>query len=169
MSSLKISSAASPRSLAWIPWLFVAALGLVIAVNGALVYFALHSWSGLSTERPYERGLAYNQVLAAVERQEAAGWRLEIAFAPGTAEPRAGVLVVSAVDRDGRGIADLAVEAELRRPLERGAPMMLPLAAAGPGRYTGPLVLARPGQWDVHISAGKDGFVYQTSRRIIVP
>src|SRR5690606_15078373 len=58
----------------WYPWLFVAALGLVVAVNGVLISYAVGSFSGLDTAQPYERGLDYNATLAAARAQEEMGW-----------------------------------------------------------------------------------------------
>ena len=48
--------------------------GVVFAVNGVFVYFALDSWPGLATEAAYEQGLAHDQSLAeAAARPNAAG------------------------------------------------------------------------------------------------
>jgi len=38
------------------PWIFVAAMGLVILVNAVMIWFAVHSFTGLATEDPYDKG-----------------------------------------------------------------------------------------------------------------
>src|SRR4051794_15207153 len=85
-SLLRRPSGARHRSLAvtdipvrtsrFIPWIFVAGMLTVVAVNGALIYFATTTWSGMAINHAYDRGLAYNQVLAAAARQEALGWHV---------------------------------------------------------------------------------------------
>jgi uncharacterized protein YqcC (DUF446 family) len=65
------------RRDAWIPWVFVIAMAIVIAVNAVMVSFALGSWNGLVVDRSYERGLQYNQILAAQRQQDALGWQVQ--------------------------------------------------------------------------------------------
>ncbi len=47
----------------YIPWLFVAFFAVVLAANGALIAIALGSFTGLTTEHAYDKGLAYNRTL----------------------------------------------------------------------------------------------------------
>ena len=53
------------------PWIFVAAMGLVILVNAGMIYLAVHSFTGLATQDPYGKGLAFNRTLAAAQAQAA--------------------------------------------------------------------------------------------------
>ncbi|MEX0814747.1 MAG: FixH family protein, partial [Dongiaceae bacterium] len=50
----------------------------MLAVNAALVYLALDSFSGLETEGAYRRGVAYDATLAAARAQGEMGWRVAI-------------------------------------------------------------------------------------------
>ena len=60
----------------WIPWVFVGGMGLVIGVNAILVWFALTTFTGVTTPRAYDRGRTYNDVLAeAPDRTRLAGSR----------------------------------------------------------------------------------------------
>ena len=43
--------------------------GVVFAANGAFIFFALDSFTGLATDSPYQRGIEYNQTLAAAAEQ----------------------------------------------------------------------------------------------------
>ncbi|MBT3306984.1 MAG: nitrogen fixation protein FixH, partial [Alphaproteobacteria bacterium] len=45
-------------------WL-LAFFGTIFAVNAVLVFFALSSWPGLTTDKAYEEGIAYNRTLDA--------------------------------------------------------------------------------------------------------
>ena len=63
----------------------LAFFGVIFAVNGAFLYFALGSHSGVVAVEPYRKGLAYNQAIAAAEAQERRGWRMELPYAAGPA------------------------------------------------------------------------------------
>ena len=51
------------------------------AVNGAMIWIALSSWTGLATNQPYDKGLTYNRNLEAAARQAALGWQPRLAGA----------------------------------------------------------------------------------------
>lgn len=156
----------------WYPWLFIAAFGVVIAVNGVMIKLAVDSFSGVDTENPYERGLAYNDTLAAVRAQEALGWRVEFDAAParGEAAPGRRVAVEARfLDREGRALAGLAVRVLLVRPAAQGHDVELALVARGGGRYAAQTALPLAGQWDLRIVAEGDDARWQSSRRILVP
>ena len=69
-----MSTVMEPRRSAWIPWVFVGGLLLVVAVNAVLIVTAVGSFTGLTTGHSYDRGRAYNHVLAEAARQDALGW-----------------------------------------------------------------------------------------------
>ncbi|MBX6322027.1 MAG: FixH family protein, partial [Rhodospirillaceae bacterium] len=92
----------------WIPWTFVAAFLVLIAVNGILVVRAVESWPGVESANAYEEGLAYNRTLEEARRQKALGWRYAFAFTP--AGERAGRIEVSLYDRDGAALSQAKVD-----------------------------------------------------------
>ncbi len=159
---------ADPRRSRWIPWAFVAFMGVVIAVNAVFVWLALSTFTGTTVDRAYERGRLYNEVLAEAERQRAIGWRFEIAFRP-AAEQR-GTLFVYARDASGVPLDRLEFEAIALRPLERPDPLPLALRESGRGRYVAEIDLPKRGQWEVRLAArrGEVGPV-EVRERIIVP
>jgi nitrogen fixation protein FixH len=159
----------APSGARWIPWVFVGGMGLVFAVNAVMVWLAFASWSGLSTTAPYQRGLAYNRVLDAVARQEALGWQLSAAFVPEHAGAREGTIAIAVSDRDGRPVADLALEAEAARPLAEASSIALDLRPAGPGRYAAAAALPLAGQWELRLIARRAGDSLQATRRFLVP
>jgi nitrogen fixation protein FixH len=153
----------------WYPWLFVAAMGLVVVVNGGLVFLALKTWSGLETEQHYLKGLAYNENLKGAEAQDRLGWRVEVAFATVTANsPRAGQLTASFRDRAGTPLGGLAVEVLLIRPTQTGFDRKAALAHQGEGLYAAPVELPLPGQWDVRVHAWRGSDAFQAVKRIQV-
>lgn len=155
----------------WYPWIFVAAMGVVVLVNGALVAFALGSWTGLETEGHYEKGLAYNRDLAAAQAQAERGWRFAFALdgVTATGDSRAGALSATFADRDGVPLTDLEVRAVIRRPTAEGYDREVPLAFAGQGRYAAAAIFPLPGQWEVRIHAYRGDAIFQESRRVRLP
>lgn len=153
----------------WVPWAIVAAFAVVFAVNGGLVYFALESWTGLTTDHAYDEGLAYNRVIEQAEKEAKLGWKLAIAFVPDDKGKESGQLVVDASDRDGMPLERLAIKAELVRPLGEPAQIPVLLERTARGRYAAPLALPQPGQWDVYVTAAEGEAMVHTGRRILAP
>lgn len=156
----------------WYPWTFVAGMALVIAVNIALVIYAVGTFPGLETDDAYRKGLAYNKTLAAARAQEALGWRVDVRYAPrpaeDTAEGRGGELVVTLLDKSGEPLRGLDVAAALVRPTRAGLDMKIELEPAGRGEYRAEAILPVAGQWDVRILARRGDEDFQATRRILV-
>ncbi|HTZ79551.1 MAG TPA: FixH family protein [Stellaceae bacterium] len=151
----------------WVPWAMAGCFLIVFAVNGALAYFALHSDNGLVTEHPFELGNGYNEVLARGAAQDALGWHATIKFAP-----KAGLdgrLVARFTDKGGAPLAGLRVNVDLVRPIEPLPERVVTLQPAGDGTYEAPVVLARPGQWELRVTALRDGASYEFAERVVTP
>jgi len=125
----------------------IAFFGLIIAVNMVFVYFALDSWPGLSTEKAYEKGLAYNDKLAAAEAQAAKGWTSRITVAGD------GQVSVRLTDAGGTGIAGLTVGLHLKRPTREGIDRQLSLIQTEPGLYKGQAENLPGGRWIAEVTA----------------
>lgn len=159
---------AEPRSGRWIPWAFVAGFALVIAVNAALIWFAVGSFSGLAEAHPYRAGLAHNRTLEAARAQEALGWRAELAIEPAGTSGDVHVSI-ALHDRAGEPVAAESVTAEFIRPAARGHDRAAALASKGAGRYEATVPLGLPGQWEVRIDARHATGTWQTAQRVMVP
>jgi len=159
---------ASPSRSAyrWFPWGIAGAMGVVVAVNLVLTYFAFSSSTGLVSEHPFTEGNGYNAILLAGVRQDALGWRGEISFISTGA--KAGRLVAAVKDKAGKPLEGLAVVAHIERPVEPLPPSTLALRDAGAGRYEAAASLSRVGQWDVRIVAQRGGERYEFAERIFV-
>ena len=156
MNPITIDPQARPGR--WIPWTFVVGFGVVVAVNATMIVYAVTSFTGLATANPYERGVAYNQVLAEQDRQAALGWTLAPNFVAGRAGTNAGELTLRATGADGVPLSGLSVTVEMTRPVDAVAPVDLVLREAGNGLYRAEVTLPRAGQWDIHVvaTAGAD-------------
>jgi nitrogen fixation protein FixH len=142
----------------WIPWVFVGGMLLVVVVNGVMVYFALSTFPGLTTQNSYDRGRSYNRIIEEAARQDALGWRAEVAL-------RGERIALVVLDREGRAVEGL-VEAELARPLEG---TRVALGAARP-RDGFALPELRAGQWEFR-GAFTDarGQRFDIRQRLILP
>jgi nitrogen fixation protein FixH len=154
-----MSAVPEPQRGRWIPWAFVAFFGVVLVVNGVMIWIAAGSFPGLVTDRAYDEGLAYNRNLEAAEAQARLGWTaaLEARIIEGfTAE-----LVLTLVDREGLAVDRAVALARLGRPAETGSDFDLVLVPAGNGRYRAAFELPKVGVWDVHllVSRGDDRLV----------
>ena len=132
-----------PQRSRWIPWVFVGGMGLVLLVNIGMVYSALSTFTGVTVGQAYDRGRAYNHVLAEGARQDALGWRASVTLSGTT-------LVVTALDGSDQPVAGL-LEGVLRRPLE-GRDVPLSFATHGAGVWQSHLPSLPAGQWEARLS-----------------
>ncbi|MDP6833351.1 MAG: FixH family protein [Alphaproteobacteria bacterium] len=125
---------------------------LIVLVNGVFIYFALNSFSGLSTENAYVKGLNYNRTLAQDRMQREAGWQVT-ASAKRMAEGQIVVLEVVVKDAAGRPLNNVALSGQLRRPTHQGSDLPLDFQAMGGGGYRAMATPEALGQWDLRLSA----------------
>lgn len=148
-------------------WLVLGFFAVVLAVNGALVVFALSSWSGLATENAYLKGLKYNDTIAAAREQEALGWTSRVLLKAG-AEGH-GTIVLRLTDADGRTLSGLDVSVRMMRPASSRFDRVPVLAPTPDGTYAGEVPLPLAGQWIVEVSAAdRRGARYTMVHREVV-
>jgi nitrogen fixation protein FixH len=147
----------------YIPWLFVGGFALVIAVNATMIWFAVGSFSGLYTQKPRDRGLRYNEVLAEQQQRDALGWRVEAKW-----RPESGRLEIAVFDSDGRPLAASQLRAELVRPVEKRPPVGVALGVTDIGRFAGHVDLPERGSWDLDIVIERGGERYALTRRMFL-
>lgn len=145
----------------WIPWFFVLFFVLLAIVNAAFVTVALKTQPGVVTQQPYERGLAYDNELAAAKELEALGWQAEIALVGDNK------LMLNLIDDAQRPLSGAAVRAQVTRPVKDGHDFTLELKDQGNGVYSAPADFPLPGQWNVRIFATWQDKLYQSSRMIM--
>ena len=150
-----------PRRSAWMPWLFVGGLGIVVVVNACLIYFAVTSAKGLVVANPYEKGIAFNSQLARERAEVALGWKLAANYRDGTVE-------ASLTDRNGEPVGDATVTALFVRPIEGGGPAPLVLETVATGHFRGRIALPRLGQWDMTLEAAAGGSSVIETIRVVV-
>jgi nitrogen fixation protein FixH len=127
---------------------WIAFFAAVAATDAVLIFLAVSTFSGLETPDAYRKGLAYNGNLAAARAQDDRGWREQVALSADGAH-----LAIAIVDRDGRGVDDLRVTAQIGRPATTGADRRLTFSSDGAGRYTASTTDLGPGTWIASIEA----------------
>lgn len=154
-----------PHRDRWIPWAFVAFFATFIAVDAVMVYLAVGSFSGVSTQNAYQEGLEYNDKLAAMRREKALGWTAAVDFR--ASGPQQGRLVVTLLDRDGTPLTQAKAQAELVRPTQEGYDFTVPLVREGE-HFAADLDLPLAGQWEVRLAVSRGADSFHQRERIIV-
>jgi nitrogen fixation protein FixH len=143
----------------WIPWAIAASFVPVLGINGLLVQQALHSNTGLVSDHAFDTGQDYNRVIAAGRKQQALGWKAEIALTRNAGEARARI-TVRVRDAAGAALRGLELGGRLYSPVDPQPDQSLSLAEGEDGVYRQDIDLPRSGQWDAQLVArqGEDSF-----------
>ena len=131
---------------------FVAFFALIVVVNSIFIYMALNTHSGVVTQQPYEKGLAYNETLAKAKTQP----DLEH-----TVSYESGVL------RWSLPMGNAVVNANIVRPVQDGYDFEIPLKHMGGGIYEANPTLPLKGAWTAKLKAIWDDKQFQTSHDFI--
>ncbi|WP_299621431.1 FixH family protein [Pelagibius sp.] len=129
----------------------LAFFGVIILVNAIFVYMALNTWTGLTEENAYQKGLRYNETLAARDAQRDLGWQGAVALT--ALDDGSERLTVTLQDSQGIALTGLAVSAVLRRPTHEGFDQTLQFEERQSGEYETDLSLPLRGNWDLYLSA----------------
>lgn len=145
----------------------LAFFGIILAANGAFVYFALESWPGLSTADAYRRGVAYNDTLAGAAAQRRRGWRSAVSATP--ADGGGTHVEIRMTGRNGAPLTGLSATIGLRRPVGSGEQISAALSETAPGIYARAIRFPHAGQWTAEVTAtGSVGAPYRMVHRITV-
>lgn len=145
-----------PRRDKWIPWYFVMFFVAIALVDATMVTLAVRTHTGTVTDHAYEKGLAYNRVVAAEATQEALGWKASITL---TGKQ----LRVLLRDSNGAPLQAQSIKAHISRPTQAGMDFDVALKD-GQATIDFPL----KGLWEIRIYALANGHSYQQSQRVVV-
>ena len=144
--------------------IFLAFFAAVFAMNAAMIYTAISTYSGVVSNEPYRKGLHYNDRISADERQKRRGWTDTVAVS------RDGHVVVSLAGGDGRPIGGARLQAQLGRPTTNREDIVFDLNETAPGRYERQVGALEEGNWTITIEArtADDSIepVYRARRRL---
>jgi nitrogen fixation protein FixH len=148
------------------PWRFfpvatAGALLLVMVVNAGMVWSALRTFPGAAQNDGFDESNAYNQILDAVERQNALGWHVSAEILSN------GRAVLHLKDRHGQPLLGAKVEANAIRPLGPAYATRLQFLPSKDGSYLADAALPLRGQWDLMLYAVRAGQEYRVTRRVL--
>ncbi|MBU1212394.1 MAG: FixH family protein [Alphaproteobacteria bacterium] len=120
--------------------------GVMIAVNGVFLYFAMTTFTGIETADAYRKGVAYNASLEESRQLDKLGWKGAL---KATGERIEFVLKTA----DGAPVRGVRVEGRIGRPATDTFDRTVAFEDAGSGVYRSqPLALA-PGNWILALEA----------------
>ncbi len=143
-----------------IPWYFVLFFLTFMVLDGIFVYIAIHTNTGVVTDKAYEKGLAYDTLLEESRLQKEAG----IQHKTGFEEP---LLRLELQDRNGQPIEGANVTAKMIRPVQSGYDYDVTLTPQGKGVYTAEIHPPLPGAWTAKLDAQWDGQSFRTTYRLV--
>lgn len=141
---------------------FIAFFGIIFAVNGYFLYSALSTYTGIVAQEPYRKGLAYNERIAADERQVKLGWRDDLVV------ERSGVVRLSLSGAQGEPVRDVILGGSIGRPSTNREDRPLTFVAKG-GTYVADVGSLAEGNWVVDLlvrTSLSEEPVYRARRRI---
>jgi nitrogen fixation protein FixH len=145
----------------WFPVGLIAAMAMVFAVNGYMVYDALTTFPGTAGQDGFDLSNNYDRIIATAQQQAALGWRIE-ADVTNTHIPE-----LRLTGRNGTPLPAAAIDAHAERPLGSPDTTVLTFRPIGDGRFQATTTLFS-GQWDIMLTIHADGQWYSTTRRVIV-
>jgi len=143
---------------------FLAFFAAVFVANGAMIYSALSTHTGLVANEPYRKGLHYNERIAADVRQAQLGWTETIEVG------RDGCVNLTLAHAGGRPVSSQKVVGVLGRPSTNRHDLQLSLSEVAPGRYEAQLPPLAEGNWIITLEAFADRGaaepIYRVRRRL---
>ncbi len=144
--------------LAWVFGFFAT----FIAVDVYMVTVAVTTQTGMVIDRPYERGLAYNQEIDAVARQQELGWRSGLRL-DGTD------VIFTLHDVAGHAIDGAVGTVTFFRHSHDGADFTLDLKGNGNGQYRADFSMyAISGRWQVRVSIQKGDTPFRKNLDVVL-
>jgi len=138
--------------------------GVMFAVNGLLVYYAVDTFSGGDRPDPYRSGLRYNERIGESARQAARGWQTEMAY-----DDAQGRLTLRFADQADAAIVDLDLRGVLGRPATDREDQEIVFDHVADGVYAADVRLPS-GSWVLTAIArkGEGTPVYRLKRRLYI-
>lgn len=136
----------------WIPRYFVIFFIVLACLDSIFVYLAVSTQTGLVTEKPYEKGLAFDSILNKAKNQPALDHRVSY---------ENGAL------RWGLPVENATVTAAIIRPVQAGYDFEIELIYMGSGLYEAQPQVPLPGAWTAHLKAIWDNTEFQTTHNFL--
>lgn len=150
------------------PW-FLGMLGaiiVVLGVNGAFIWLAMHNRSSL-VDREYSTRDRKSDaaVLGDLQSRKALAWKITIKQPKDIAMNSPAAYEISVADREGEPVSG-AMEVEAYRPSDAGKDFPAAFKEVSPGNYQGYISFPLKGYWElrIRIKRGENVFEVNTGR-----
>lgn len=146
----------------WIGWCFVLFFVFLTAVEVRLVTFAVGSYNGLVTDRPYPIDMPRAEVMEREQRQADRAWRLDVHYdgIAGKTSP----LELRLTDQTGAPVTGVDVGIVIERVTRHGQALLRTPEETAPGLYTLALRLPLGGAWTLRVTLEQAG---ETEYRLV--
>jgi nitrogen fixation protein FixH len=132
-------------------WLF-AFFGIIFAVNGAFIYFAVSTFPGLEVESSYKAGQEFESDVLAGKAQAERAWAVDAAVRPAGDDAS---VEVRFRDKAGVDLHGLDVRVRLIHAVDPDHDHSANLPEVASGTYRAVLPNVKDGMWDLTIEAYK--------------
>ncbi len=132
----------------------------VVAVDGGMIWSAVHSFPGSADDHAFDTGNKYNEILENAARQAKLGWKLDVKVVSHDIE-------VILTDQNGEALPGAAVEAVATHPAGPAEPTSFGFSPQG-ASYVARSALPAPGQWDLGLTASIGEIKYRATRRVVI-
>ncbi len=143
--------------------ILLAFFGIMFAANGVFVYFATSTFSGVSTENAYKKGLDYNKEIAAHTEQKASGWHARVWI-------KGERVFLQIRNADDLPVEGLIVRGILGRPATSQFDQTVVLQEQQDGTYASDAQALPEGQWLLQVEArsgrASDAPPYKVTERL---
>lgn len=136
----------------WIPRYFVMFFAVIVILDSIFVYIAVTTQTGVVIENPYEKGIAYNEILEKAKSQ------------PDLANE---VSYIDGVLYWKLPITTAFVTASIFRPVQDGYDFDIKLTYIGDGVYKSKIKTPLPGLWVAKMKATWNNNHFQTTHEFI--
>lgn len=151
----------------WIPALIVVAFLVMVVANGTMIWVALGTWTGLTTGEAYDRGISYNETLAAADARDALGWSVTVTTETAGDGYQTEIVIADAV---GAPVDGAVIVGRFVRPTHEGYDFDVDFRQVGAGRYRTTFAAPLAGQWDLRFEVAKGEHVFRAAERVrLVP
>lgn len=144
----------------YIPWLIFLFFVFLTIVLGGFVMLSIDRYPGMTTENAYEKGLAYNTVIAKDRAQKDLGWA-------GNIFKRNDKIVLEVRERDGALLSGAEVHIWFYRPSDQNLDRRFLMEEKNAGVYETYVGDFQKGLWDIRARVSKGEKSMQLSERIV--
>lgn len=165
--SLLLASGRFPNRWALFP---VGLLGILVSVQAVLFSLSRNDPSFAVEPEYYQKAVRWDEQVEQRAANTRLGWKAAVVF--GTPERKLdapALLQVTLLDADGRPLTDASVSATAFANARASDVRTLQLRPTEAGVYTGPVPVRFAGEWEVRLTAIRDGNTFTHTSRVTVP